>query len=58
MGGRAEGTEPAAKGLERSHPLPAAKANVGIALRILQAKNSRYYDAALGNLEYWSLTGY
>lgn len=44
-------TEPAAKSLEKSHPLLAAKLQVAMALRILEAKKSKYYDAALGNLE-------
>ncbi len=43
-------TEPAAKCLEKSHPLLAAKLHVAMALRILDAKKSKYYDAALGNL--------
>jgi uncharacterized Zn finger protein len=44
-------TEPAAKGLEKSQPLLAAKLHVAMGLRILEAKKSKYYDAALGNLE-------
>jgi len=44
-------TEPAAKSIEKSHPLLAAKLHVAMALRILEAKKSKYYDAALGNLE-------
>ncbi len=44
-------TEPAAKSLDKSHPLLAAKLFVAMALRILEAKKSKYYDAALGNLE-------
>jgi hypothetical protein len=44
-------TEPAAKRLEKSHPLLAAKLHVAMALRILEAKKSKYYDAALANLE-------
>jgi uncharacterized Zn finger protein len=43
-------TEPAAKGLEKSNPLLAAKLCIAMALRILGAKKSKYYDAALGNL--------
>jgi tetratricopeptide (TPR) repeat protein len=43
--------EPAAKRLEKSHPLLAAKLYVAMALRILEAKKSKYYEAALGNLE-------
>ena len=44
-------TEPAAKRLARSHPLLAAKLHVAMALRILQARKSEYYEAALRNLE-------
>jgi len=44
-------TEPAAKRLEKAHPLLAAKLHVAMALRILDAKKSKYYDAALRNLE-------
>jgi len=44
-------TEPAAKSLEKAHPLLAAKLHVAMALRILEAKKSKYYGAALGNLE-------
>jgi hypothetical protein len=44
-------TEPAAKSLEKSHPLLAAKLHVAMALRIVEAKKSKFYDAALGNLE-------
>jgi len=44
-------TEPAARGLTKAHPLPAAKLEVSLALRILEAKKSKYYDAALRNLE-------
>jgi len=44
-------TEPAAKKLVKSHPLLAAKLHIAQALRILEAKKSKYYDAALGNLE-------
>jgi len=43
-------TEPAAKKLEGSHPLLAAKLRIAMALRILDAKKSKYYDAALANL--------
>ncbi len=43
--------EPAARGLTKAHPLPAAKLEVAMALRILEAKKSKYYDAALRNLE-------
>jgi tetratricopeptide (TPR) repeat protein len=44
-------TEPAAKSLEKSHPLLAAKLHLAMAVRILEAKKSKYYDAALANLE-------
>ena len=44
-------TEPAAEQLAKSHPLSAAKLYLAMALRILEAKKSKYYDAALGNLE-------
>jgi hypothetical protein len=44
-------TEPAAKGLTKAHPLPAAKLEVAMALRILEAKKSKYYGAALRSLE-------
>lgn len=44
-------TEPVAKKLVKSHPLLAAKLHIAQALRILEAKKSKYYDAALGNLE-------
>lgn len=43
-------TEPAAKKLERSHPLLVAKLRIAMGLRILDAKKSRYYEAALANL--------
>lgn len=44
-------TQPAADYLEKTHPLLAAKAHVAMALRILEAKKSTYYHAALQNLE-------
>lgn len=44
-------TEPAAKKLVRPYPLLAAKLHVAMALRILEARKSKYYDVALGNLE-------
>jgi len=44
-------TDPAAKSLAKSHPLLAGRLHVAMALRILEAKKSKYYDAALGNLE-------
>ena len=44
-------TEPAAKKLTRSHPDAAAKLFQAMALRILKAKKSKYYDAALENLD-------
>lgn len=44
-------TEPAAKKLEKPHPDAAAKLFEAMALRILNAKKSKYYDAALENLD-------
>ncbi len=44
-------TEPAARKLERSHPLLAAKLHAAMAIRILDARKSAYYAAALQNLE-------
>jgi hypothetical protein len=44
-------TEPAAKHLARSHPGLAGKLYRALAMRILNAKKSRYYDAALRNFE-------
>jgi hypothetical protein len=41
---------PAAKRLAKSHPLLAARIHVTMALRILGAKKSRYYDVAIENL--------
>ena len=43
--------EPAARGLSKAHPLLAAKLEVAMALRIVEAKKSKYYEAALRNLE-------
>jgi hypothetical protein len=44
-------TEPAAKKLSRSHPDIAAKVYRALGMRILNAKKSKYYDAALSNFE-------
>ncbi len=44
-------TEPAARRLRRSHPLLAAKLHAAMAIRILDARKSTYYGAALLNLE-------
>lgn len=44
-------TEPAAKKLLRSHPDIAAKIYRALGMRILNAKKSKYYDAALSNFE-------
>jgi hypothetical protein len=44
-------TEPAAKRLARSHPAVAGKLYRALGMRILNAKKSRYYDAALGHFE-------
>jgi hypothetical protein len=44
-------TEPAAEKLRRSHPLLAAKLHVAMALRIVEAGKSKYYDAAVANLD-------
>jgi len=44
-------SEPAAEKMKKRHPLLAAKLFVAMALRILEAKKSKYYDAALENLE-------
>lgn len=43
-------TEPAARRLKRSHPRLSAKVHAAMALRILEAKKSRYYEAALTDL--------
>jgi len=44
-------TEPAAKKLEKSHPDVAARLWCAQGLRIVNAKKSKYYDAALSNFE-------
>lgn len=44
-------TEPAAKRLAKSHPAVAAKVFRALGMRILNAKKSKYYDAALSNFE-------
>ena len=44
-------TEPAAKRLAKSHPDVAAKVYRALGMRILNAKKSKYYDAALRNFE-------
>jgi tetratricopeptide (TPR) repeat protein len=44
-------TEPAAKLLRRPHPDTSAKLERAMAFRILDAGKSKYYDAALENLE-------
>jgi hypothetical protein len=44
-------TEPAAKKLEKAHPELAARLWRAQAMRIVNAKKSRYYDAALSNFE-------
>ena len=44
-------TEPAAKRLATSYPDAAAKIYRALGMRILNAKKSRYYDAALSNFE-------
>lgn len=44
-------TQPAAENLGRKHPAAAAKLHVALGLRILVAKKSKYYDAALGHIE-------
>jgi hypothetical protein len=44
-------TEPAARRLAKSHPAVAAKVFRALGMRILNAKKSKYYDAALSNLE-------
>ncbi len=45
-------TEPAAKRLAKSHPDIAAKVFRALGMRILNAKKSKYYDAALANFEH------
>lgn len=44
-------TEPAAKRLAKSHPAVAAKVFRALGMRILNAKKSKYYAAALSNFE-------
>ncbi|MEA3273719.1 MAG: hypothetical protein U9Q81_00135 [Pseudomonadota bacterium] len=44
-------TEPAAKKLVRSHPGIAAKVYRALGMRVLNAKKSKYYDAALSHFE-------
>jgi hypothetical protein len=44
-------TGPAAKHLARSHPAVAGKLYRALGMRILKAKKSRYYDAALAHFE-------
>jgi len=39
-----------AKKLEGSHPLLAAKLRIAMALRTIDAKKSKYYEAALASL--------
>jgi hypothetical protein len=41
--------EPAAKGLAKAHPAAAAKVYVALGFRIVNAKKSKYYDAAIAN---------
>jgi len=44
-------TEPGAKKLAKAHPDVAAKVYRALGIRILEAKKSKYYDAALSNFE-------
>jgi len=44
-------TEPLARKLERSHPDIAARVYRALCMRIVNAGKSKYYDAALGNIE-------
>jgi hypothetical protein len=44
-------TEPAARRLAKSHPDVAAKVYRALGMRILKAKKSKYYDAALSHFE-------
>ncbi len=44
-------TEPAARRLAKSHPGVAAKVYRALGMRILNAKKSKYYDAALSHFE-------
>lgn len=45
-------TEPVAQKLAKTHPDVAAKLYRGLGIRILRAKKSKHYDAALSNFEY------
>jgi uncharacterized Zn finger protein len=45
-------TEPAAKKLEKTHPDVAARLWRAQGMRIINAKKSKYYDAALSNFEH------
>jgi uncharacterized Zn finger protein len=45
-------TEPVARKLERSYPEVAARVYRALAMRIVNAGKSKYYDAALDNLEH------
>ena len=45
-------TAPAAGSLERSHPAVAAKVYRALAMRVVNAGKSKYYDAALNNFEH------
>jgi len=45
-------TEPAARKLERSHPDVAARIYRALGMRIVNAGESSYYDAAIDNLEF------
>ena len=44
-------TEPAAKKLEKTHPDVAARLWCAQGMRVVNAKKSKYYDAALSNFE-------
>ena len=44
-------TEPAAKKLEKTHPEVAARLWCAQGMRVVKAKKSKYYDAALSNFE-------
>jgi uncharacterized Zn finger protein len=44
-------TEPAAKKLEKTHPEVAARLWCAQGMRVVNAKKSKYYDAALSNFE-------
>jgi uncharacterized Zn finger protein len=44
-------TEPAAKKLEKAHPGIAARLWRAQGMRIVDARKSKYYDAALGNFQ-------